>query len=67
MEEKIKVPVSQKYTLTLKEAAAYFTIGEKKLRNLAQKNQGVFAVMCGNRHLIIREKFEEFLAGTDSV
>ena len=62
-----RVPVSQKYTLTIREAAAYFTIGEKKLRSLAQKNQGTFAIMCGNRNLIIREKFEDFLAHTNSV
>ena len=26
------VPVCEKYTLTLREAAAYFSIGEKKIR-----------------------------------
>ena len=30
------VPVSEKYLLTIKEAAAYFGIGEKRIRFLVQ-------------------------------
>lgn len=30
------VPVSEKYMLTIKEAAAYFNIGIKKLRRIAR-------------------------------
>lgn len=33
------VPVWEKYTLTIEEAARYFRIGEKKLRKLAEENQ----------------------------
>ena len=32
------VPVCEKYTLTIKEAAAYFNVGTKKLRRLAEEN-----------------------------
>ena len=53
-------PVSEKYMLTIKEAAAYFNIGIKKLRRIAEDNLGTVAVYCGNRFLIIRPKFEEF-------
>ena len=32
------VPVYEQYTLTIKEAACYFRIGENKLRRLAEEN-----------------------------
>lgn len=64
----VKVPVCEKYTLTIKEAAAYFNIGEKKLRRLAEMNVGDgFALYSGNRYLIIRTKFEKFLAETSAI
>ena len=40
------VPVYEKYTLTIKEAAAYFNIGIKKMRRLAEENTGRFSVFC---------------------
>ena len=36
--ENTLVPVSEKYTLTIKEAASYFNIGTKKMRRLAEDN-----------------------------
>lgn len=38
------VPVCEKYTLTIREAAAYFNIGIKKMRRLAEENTGRFSV-----------------------
>ena len=38
------LPVSEKYMLTIKEAAAYFNIGIKKLRRIAEDNLGTVAV-----------------------
>lgn len=38
--ENTLVPVSEKYTLTIKEAASYFNIGTKKMRRLAEDNRG---------------------------
>lgn len=55
------VPVCEKYTLTIKEAAAYFNVGMKKLRRLAEENTDRFAVFSGNKYLIIRTKFEKFI------
>ncbi len=56
------VPVYCRYLLDIKEAADYFHIGEKKLREIADMhiNSG-FVIMNGNRVLIKREKFENFL------
>ena len=61
------VPVSEKYTLTIKEAAAYFNIGIKKMRRIAEDNLGTVAVYCGNRFLIIRSKFEEFILNSSEI
>ena len=62
-----KLPVKKKYTITINEAAQYFGIGINKMRQLAQDNLGFFAVYSGNRYLIIRSKFEEFLQKTSSI
>ena len=61
------IPISEKYLLTIKEAGAYFNIGTKKMRRLAEDNPGAFSVQNGNRYLVIRPKFEEFLCRTSSI
>ena len=56
------IPVWRRYTLTIEEAAGYYHIGEGKLRRLIDQNpHGDFYVMNGNRALIKREKFENYL------
>lgn len=57
----------EKYLLTIKEAGEYFNIGVKKMRRLAEENLGVFSVYSGNRYLINRTKFEEFLCNTSTI
>ena len=59
--EKMIVPISEKYTLTIKEAALYFNIGVKKMRRLAEENLGRYAIYSGNRYLIVRTKFEKLI------
>ena len=59
--ERVEIPVSEKYTLTIREAAAYFNIGIKRMRRLAEENMGRFSVFSGNRYLIIRPRFEKFI------
>ena len=41
---KVEIPISEKYMLTINEAAAYFSIGVKKLRRMAEDNEGKFAI-----------------------
>ena len=65
--ENTGLPLGEKCALTIKEAAKYFNIGNKKLRRLAEENLGRFAVESGNRFLIIRPKFEQFLAQSTTV
>ena len=62
-----KMPFNEKYTLSLKEASAYFGIGAKKMRRLAEENMGLFSVFCGNKYLIIRTKFEEYLQNNSTI
>ena len=35
--------------------------GVKKLRRMAEDNEGRFAITMGSRYLIVREKFEEYI------
>ncbi len=61
------IATGEKYLLTIKEAGEYFNIGVKKMRRLAEENLGVFSVYSGNRYLVIRTKFEEFLCNTSTI
>jgi len=56
----MKVPVHQKYTLTVTEASGYFGIGEKWLREYA-KTHSEAALFIGNKWHIFREQLEEYL------
>lgn len=48
--------------MTVTEAAAYYHIGENKLRMIADEHpEADFIIMNGNRILIKRQKFEEYL------
>ena len=61
------VPIGEKFMLTIKEAAPYYNIGQKKVRRMAEDNLGVFSVYSGNRYLIIRPKFEEFILNSSEI
>ena len=61
------VPIGEKFMLTIKEAAPYYNIGQKKLRRMAEDNLGVFSVYSGNRYLIIRPKYEEFILNSSEI
>ena len=62
-----ELSLGEKYTLSIKEAAVYFNIGIKKMRRLAEENMGDFALISGNRYLIIRTKFEEYLLNNSTI
>ena len=56
------VPIPGKYALTIKEAVAYFGIGERKLRKLVDANKSDdWFLMNGTKILIKRKKFEKYL------
>ena len=57
-----EIPVWKRYALTITEAAEYYHIGENKLRMIADEHlEADFIIMNGNRILIKRQKFEEYL------
>ncbi|MDE6640472.1 MAG: helix-turn-helix domain-containing protein [Acetatifactor sp.] len=63
-----KVPLWEKYILTIQEAAEYFHIGEKKLRKLVEEKANAdFVIMNGNRAMIKRKLFEKYLDESASV
>lgn len=63
-----EVPIWERYTLTIEEAAAYFRIGEKKLRQLvAEDETAPFILMNGNRIQIKRHLFEEYIDAATAV
>lgn len=62
------IPVWEKYTLTIEEAAKYFRIGENKLRKLAEENlRAGWVIMNGNRIQIKRKLFEKVIDSLDTI
>ena len=58
----IEYPYWEKYMLTLREAAEYFHIGEKKMRQIVDENMDAnFILTSGNRVMVKRKLFEEYL------
>ena len=62
MKKSAEIPFWERYTLSVEEAAAYFRIGENKLRKIISENEDAdFILWNGNRPQIKRNKFEEFI------
>lgn len=58
----VEIPVWEKYTLTIEEAAAYFRIGINKLRRIISEDPDAdFILWNGTRAQIKRKKFEEYI------
>ena len=63
-----EIPYWEKYMLTLREAAEYFHIGEKKMRQIVDDNlDASFLLESGNRVMIKRKLFEEYLDGATAI
>lgn len=58
----IEIPIWNKYTLTVQEAASYFRIGENKLRSIINENKDAdFILWNGTRPQIKRKLFENYI------
>ncbi len=58
----MEMPFWEKYTLTIREAAEYFHIGEKRMRQIVDENlDSDFVLMNGNRAMIKRKNFEKYI------
>lgn len=67
-ERKSNVPIWEKYSLNFTEAAEYFGIGEKRLRQIISENPHEdFILEVGSHVRIKRKKFTEFLDMADAV
>ncbi len=64
---KENVPISEKALLTLEEAAEYFSIGINRLRIITADENCPYVLWVGNRRLIKRKPFEEYLYRNHSV
>ncbi|MBR1842772.1 MAG: hypothetical protein IJ788_05800 [Oscillospiraceae bacterium] len=59
---RIDVRLSEKYLLTVKEAASYFGIGEHRIRDIVDDNpEKMIGIFCGNKKLINRKRMEEYI------
>jgi excisionase family DNA binding protein len=66
--KKETVPIWLRYCLTVSEAAEYFNIGEKKIRQIIQEHSTAdFVLNNGVKILIKREKFAQFIDESSSI
>jgi excisionase family DNA binding protein len=64
MEKEMQVPIWKKTTLTVKEAAAYSNIGINRIEEMLRDPRCQFVLYVGNKKLVKREMFEEYLKNT---
>ncbi len=63
-----RVPVWEKYLLTVQEASEYFHIGEKNLRRIVDDDpEADYILMNGNRVMFKRRMFEKFIDETSAI
>lgn len=55
------VPIWEKLNLTMEEAAAYSKIGINKIREISNDDRCPFVLWVGNKRLIKRRKFDEYI------
>ena len=64
---KNQVPLWHKMNLSIDEAAAYSGIGRDKLYEMTNKEDCPFVLWIGNRRLIKRETFDEYIKKAYSI
>lgn len=62
-----EIPIWEKTTLTLTEAAAYSGIGINKLRKQSDKADCTFVLFNGTKRLIKRRKLDEYIEKNYSI
>lgn len=65
--KKITVPIEKKINLTVKEAAEYSNIGENKISEMLRNPMCNFVLYVGNKKLVKRKEFEQYLAARREV
>lgn len=57
-----QVPIYQKVTLTIKEAAEYSNIGINRIEGLLRAPRCPFVLYVGKKKLVKRKEFEKFIS-----
>lgn len=57
-----QIPIPQKVTLTIPEAAAYTNIGMTKIYSLLRQPNCPFVLYVGTKKLVKRKEFEDFIS-----
>lgn len=65
--KKIEVPVWEKSNLTLEECAVYSNIGVNRLTMLISKPNCNFVLHVGNKRLIKRKLFDEYIESVEMI
>ena len=65
--EKIQVPVWHKMYLSIDEAVLYSGIGRAKLYEITNREDCPFVLWIGNRRVIKRKAFEEYMEKAYSI
>ncbi len=65
--EKIQVPVWHKMNLSIDEAVLYSGIGRAKLYEITNREDCPFVLWIGNRRVIKRKAFEEYMEKAYSI
>ena len=65
--KKIQIPIYRKQNLTLEEAATYSNIGINRLDILTKKPDCNFVLRVGNKRLIKRRLFDEYIERIDVI
>ena len=60
------IPVWKKYSLNVSEAAEYYGIGEKRLRQIVGENEGADFILEVGSHIRFKRKFFEDYLDTAS-
>ena len=56
------IPIWEKLTLTLSEAAEYSNIGINKIREMSNNPRCDFVIYVGKKRLMKRKEFEKFIS-----
>lgn len=59
---KQKIPIQDKLTLTIEEAALYSNIGQNKIAELLRDPRCPFVLYVGRKKLVKRKEFETFIS-----
>lgn len=57
-----KIPIYEKMTLTIKEAAEYSNIGINKIDSMLRMPNCPFALYVGTKKLVKRKEFERYIS-----